>query len=111
MIIKKIKNIKKLEITGNPGLFKKNLISEYKLKKCVMFSYSELSYNQKTTKFKHDDLIKFYFIISGSCTFHINKKKIVLKRNDTIIIEPNEQYQLENKNRNINKHIYLGFLI
>ena len=111
MIIKRLKDIPKLQITGNPTLFKKNLLSNYKLKNCVMFSYSELSYNEKTTIFKHNDIIKYYFILDGECKFTINKKKFFLKKNDSIIIEPNEKYRLENIKRKKNKHIYVGFKI
>ena len=111
MIVKKLKKLDKIQITGNPKLFKKNFISEYNLKKCVMFSYSELSYKQKTTNFKHKDILKFYFIISGQCMFNINSKEILLKKNELILIEPNEKYFLENKNKTLNKHLYAGFII
>ena len=111
MIIKKISKLEKEKITDNPKLFKKSLISKYKLKKCLMFSYSELKYKQKTTKFVHKDLLKFYFILSGKCNFNINNKNVILKENEMVRIEPNEVYFLENKSKLINKHIYAGFLI
>ena len=111
MIVKRLKELDKIKVTGNPKLFKKNLISEYNLKKCVMFSYSELAYKQKTTKFKHKDILKFYFILSGQCNFNVNSKEYLLKKDDLILIEPNEKYFLENKNKTLNKHLYAGFLL
>ena len=57
MIVKKLKKLDKIQITGNPKLFKKNFISEYNLKKCVMFSYSELSYKQKAENLVREGLM------------------------------------------------------
>jgi len=109
--VKRLKKLDKIKITGNPKLFKKNLISEYNLKECVMFSYSELAFKQKTTKFIHKDILKFYFILSGQCNFSVNNNEYILKKDDLILIEPNEEYFLENKNRTLNKHLYAGFLL
>lgn len=111
MIIKKLNQLEKEQITNNPNLYKKSLLSNYKLKKCLMFSYSELKYGQKTTKFVHKDLLKFYFILSGKCHFNVNNKHFFLKKNEMIWIEPGERYYLFNKDKNLIKHIYAGYLI
>ncbi len=111
MKVKRLKKLDKIKITGNPKLFKKNLISEYNLRKCVMFSYSELAFKQKTTKFIHKDILKVYFILSGQCNFNVNNNEYILKKDDLILIEPNEEYFIENKNKTLNKHLYAGFLL
>ena len=65
MRITNIDQLKNEKITQNPYLFKKNLITDYKLGKCVMLSYSELKPKNKTTIFQHQDILKFYFVLSG----------------------------------------------
>ena len=111
MIIQRLTEIKKLEVTNNPKIFKKNLLNLRNLKRCVMFSFSEIKPGIETTEFIHYDLIKFYLILEGKINIFLNNKKFVINKNYIVIINKNEKYKLINPYSKTCKHIYLGFTL
>jgi len=111
MLIQKISNIKKIKVTNNPKIFKQNLLNLTNLKNCVMFSFSEIKPGIKTTEFQHSDLIKFYLIIEGKIKIFVNSEPFVVSKNQIMVINKNEKYQLINSYNRTCKHIYLGFLL
>lgn len=94
--LKKVKHEASSHTSSNL-LSKKVIIKNGEIPHLTQFAQGYFQPHCFVDKHKHKDMYEIFLIEKGKIEFVVNKKTLLLKSGDSIIVEPGEEHQLKNR--------------